>query len=72
MHITEGWMIFVVAFALLGLVAWGMMAIERRISGTPAPSRAKQVEEPVEEELEEEYYEDVDAELDEETEVRNG
>jgi exosortase len=72
MHITEGWMIFVVAFALLGVVAWGMMAIERRISGTPAPARAKRVEEPVEEEMEdEEYYDETDAEP-EATEVRNG
>lgn len=31
MHLTEGWMIFVVAFLLLGGVAWLFMAAERRL-----------------------------------------
>ena len=77
MHITEGWMIFVVAFAILGLVAWGFMAIERRISG--APVRAARAAEPVvEEEVEYEQYEDDEYEQDgvegvdgDDTEVRN-
>ena len=30
MHITEGWMIFVVAFVLLGGVAWLLGTIEER------------------------------------------
>ena len=57
MHITEGWMIFVVAFAILGVVSWGLGAIENRIArrGQPKP-------EPVQE-VEEEYVED--EELDE-------
>jgi exosortase len=71
MHITEGWMIFVVAFALLGLAAWGMLAIERRITGVPAPVRAKKVEEVEEEELEEEYYDDEEYVDPDETEARN-
>src|SRR5690606_18010297 len=31
MHVTEGWLLFVVAFAILGLLAWVASAIERRI-----------------------------------------
>jgi hypothetical protein len=30
MHYTEGWVMFVIAFAILGLLAWGAAAIERR------------------------------------------
>ena len=61
MHLTEGWMIFVVAFAILGLVAWGLGAIEHRIArrGQPKP-------EPVEEE----YVDDEDPDMyDEEEET---
>jgi exosortase/archaeosortase family protein len=29
MHYTEGWVIFVVAFAILGAMAWGFTALER-------------------------------------------
>jgi exosortase/archaeosortase family protein len=73
MHITEGWMIFVVAFALLGVAAWGLMAVERRISGTPAPARAKREEaaEEVEEPEDGEYYDEYQDDETEETEVRN-
>jgi exosortase len=73
MHITEGWMIFVVAFALLGVAAWGLMAVERRISGTPAPARAKREEaaEEVEEPEDGEYYDEYQDDETEENEVRN-
>jgi exosortase/archaeosortase family protein len=30
MHLTEGWALFVVAFAILGGVAWVASAVERR------------------------------------------
>jgi exosortase len=36
MHLTEGWLIFVVAFAILGAVAWGLSWIERRWSARHA------------------------------------
>jgi exosortase/archaeosortase family protein len=31
MHYSEGWAMFVVAFALLGLVSWATAAVERRV-----------------------------------------
>lgn len=31
MHVTEGWLLFLVAFALLGAVAWIVMRIERAV-----------------------------------------
>lgn len=31
MHLSEGWLMFVIAFGILGLMAWGMSAIERRL-----------------------------------------
>ena len=36
MHFTEGWVIFVVAFGILGLVAWGLTRLERRMAGSTA------------------------------------
>jgi len=36
MHLTEGWLLFIVAFGILGLIAWGARAIERRFSREPA------------------------------------
>lgn len=32
MHLSEGWMLFVIAFLILGLVTWVMRIVERRIS----------------------------------------
>jgi exosortase len=37
MHTTEGWAMFVIAFAILGVVAWGASAIERRFARPVAP-----------------------------------
>ncbi|MFW6201551.1 MAG: exosortase/archaeosortase family protein, partial [Gemmatimonadota bacterium] len=37
MHLTEGWMIFVVAFLLLGAVAWGLQRLDRRMRSGPSP-----------------------------------
>jgi exosortase/archaeosortase family protein len=31
MHYTEGWALFVLAFAILGAVAWGLSALEHRL-----------------------------------------
>jgi exosortase len=31
MHLTEGWLIFLVAFLILGGVAWGLLSLEKRI-----------------------------------------
>jgi exosortase len=31
MHMSEGWLLFVVAFVILGAMAWGMRLIERRL-----------------------------------------
>lgn len=40
-HTTEGWLLFVVAFAILGTITWGMMRFEARItSGTPEHAHA--------------------------------
>jgi exosortase len=36
MHLTEGWLLFIVAFAILGAITWGARAIERRLSRRPA------------------------------------
>jgi exosortase len=36
MHYTEGWVIFVVAFAILGAGAAGLAALERRLRRVPA------------------------------------
>ena len=35
-HLTEGWLLFLVAFAILGLLTWGIMALERRLARVPA------------------------------------
>jgi exosortase len=35
-HITEGWLLFLVAFAILALITWGVMWIERRLTRTAA------------------------------------
>jgi exosortase len=42
MHLTEGWVMFVIAFAILGGVSWVMTKIESVVSGhrRPAPSVA--------------------------------
>jgi exosortase len=32
MHATEGWLMFVVAFAALGALAWGVTAVERMLT----------------------------------------
>jgi exosortase len=37
MHITEGWLIFLVAFLILGGVAWTLLALERRVLGAEPP-----------------------------------
>jgi exosortase/archaeosortase family protein len=42
MHYTEGWVIFVVAFAMLGVTAWVLTGVEglwrrRRIPAAAAP-----------------------------------
>jgi len=36
MHLTEGWLMFVVAFGLLGAIAWGVGRIEQRMRGPDA------------------------------------
>ena len=38
MHITEGWLIFVIAFFILGGIAWLFMALERRVLGPERPA----------------------------------
>lgn len=35
-HLTEGWLMFVVAFAVLGALTWVMMRVERRVQGRAA------------------------------------
>jgi hypothetical protein len=30
MHLSEGWLLFVVAFVILGLVTWAVRIIERK------------------------------------------
>jgi exosortase len=39
MHVTEGWLMFLVAFGMLGLIAFGLDAVEKRLS-PPAVSHA--------------------------------
>jgi exosortase len=36
MHLTEGWLLFLVAFGILGAITWGARAIERRFIGEAA------------------------------------
>lgn len=35
MHLTEGWLLFLVAFTMLGAAAWGLTYVERRFAGAP-------------------------------------
>jgi exosortase/archaeosortase family protein len=35
LHLTEGWLLFVVAFAVLGGVAWAASLIENRLAPEP-------------------------------------
>lgn len=35
MHLSEGWLLFVVAFLILGAFTWGVGTIERRVLGAP-------------------------------------
>ena len=74
MHLTEGWLIFLVAFLILGGFAWLFVVAERRVLGDDRPKRPDPVEpdeeewvegegEPVDGEYaDEEYAEDVYAE----------
>jgi exosortase len=41
MHVTEGWLIFVIAFFLLGGIAWLLMALESRLSRGRATDEAE-------------------------------
>lgn len=41
MHMTEGWLLFVVAFGILGLMAWGAAALERTYRNRGAKSDAQ-------------------------------
>jgi exosortase len=43
MHVTEGWLIFVVAFFILGGIAWLFMALERRVLGPETRAAAPEV-----------------------------
>jgi exosortase len=36
MHLSEGWLLFVVAFVILGAFTWAVAGVERRVLGTPA------------------------------------
>ena len=36
MHMSEGWLLFIVAFVILGAMAWGMRFIERRLESRKA------------------------------------
>src|SRR5437868_7287421 len=49
MHVTEGWLIFLVAFLILGGVAWVLLALERRV--LPAARADVLAEEPTESEV---------------------
>lgn len=40
MHVTEGWLLFVVAFGLLGLCAWSLTLLERRFATREAGDHA--------------------------------
>jgi exosortase len=35
-HITEGWLLFLVAFAILAVITYGVVWIERRLTSAPA------------------------------------
>jgi exosortase len=56
MHLTEGWLIFLVAFMILGAFAWLFGTAERRILDGPRPPREQPVED--EEEYEDEEYDE--------------
>ena len=61
MHLTEGWLIFLVAFLILGGFAWLIGTAERRILDGPRPPREEVVaEESDEEEYDDGEYEDVE------------
>lgn len=36
MHLSEGWLLFVAAFLILGAFTWGVAGVERRLLGAPA------------------------------------
>jgi len=36
MHLTEGWLLFLVSFMLVALAAWAFRAIEQRFDGRAA------------------------------------
>lgn len=36
MHLSEGWLLFVIAFIILGAFTWAVGRVERRMLGTPA------------------------------------
>ncbi len=36
MHLTEGWLLFLVSLTTLGAVGWGLSALETRVQGSPA------------------------------------
>jgi hypothetical protein len=57
MHLTEGWLIFLVAFMILGGFAWLFGTAERRILDGPRPKRDEVVEEEPEYEDDVEYVE---------------
>jgi hypothetical protein len=39
MHITEGWLLFLVSLSCMGLVAWLGTAAERRLIRQPVPAQ---------------------------------
>jgi hypothetical protein len=57
MHLTEGWLIFLVAFMILGGFAWLFGTAERRILDGPRPKPVEVVEEELEYEDDVEYVE---------------
>lgn len=36
MHLSEGWLLFVIAFIILGAFTWAVGKVERRTLGAPA------------------------------------
>jgi hypothetical protein len=36
MHLSEGWLLFVIAFVILGAFTWVVGGLERRVMGAPA------------------------------------
>lgn len=36
MHLSEGWLLFVIAFVILGAFTWAVAGVERRVLGEPA------------------------------------